>query len=823
MKFNFIKKAIQLKLNSIALPQWMIDGYNAIAPHISNSSIHVTNTDKTVWNTVTGKEPANANIQSHISNSSIHVTDLDKINWNSKASGVHSHTISDVTNLQSSLDAKLAASIYNTDKPTFALNTTWSVPSGGYLLNGTSQYLAALNANTFNLGNNPFSIVITFSGFTAPFVDASSVYAPLHKLYSNNGFNILLRGGGYNGFAFGMGTTSSVPSINAATDITATLSNGKLHQLIITRNGTVGALYLDGVLVPTTGSLTTSYVDQVTYPATIGKACASSTGYFPGKIHNIGFIDHVVNSTEIAQIWNNGLQGSPQKASGVTVWLADSGDSNIWKDLSGNNNDFVNNGGTSLSANVPTFIAKTNGWGTPHGGYNFTGTYANGDDRVVLPLTSPLNFSDQDFSLEFLFNNVGTSIYTFLMGCYCETTKLGYEISINNTTLKPNFTYGYSSATASYYSNLSILNNKTTHLVVIYNKTSGKIQFYINNVPDEVVKGSNTISSATTQPYTIGCYNSAGLGSNKDIYLVRAYNKALSSSEVSQLYNNGRADLAELPYTIGTTKGAWAFIGNCANVSMTSFTSATPTGFRASSDGSAIKLAGTNDEIPFKKGRTYVVDFDCLINSGSNVSLSYPENGIGGGNGSVADALIYQNISTGHHSYSFTATVTTPGVITFRTNSGVSSNFTISNISIRELGCVAQYKTSAGKYSWEDSSGNNQHGAVLGAVPICNEDRLVAWKDGVTGDTTMTNAVTAKYMATAVKITNITANTVIVKVGSTAGGTDIVNSQSIGANATVYVPVSKVFSETADQSIYVSSTSWNSANIKVTIIQMRLT
>lgn len=74
-------------------------------------------------------------------------------------------------------------------------------------------------------------------------------------------------------------------------------------------------------------------------------------------------------------------------------------------------------------------------------------------------------------------------------------------------------------------------------------------------------------------------------------------------------------------------------------------------------------------------------------------------------------------------------------------------------------------------------------------------------------------------------IVNNTANAVTggLKFGTTAGGTDVVSSVAVGANATTFVADSalakRLFSKTAIQTIYVADvTAWNSANVDVTVI-----
>ncbi len=48
------------------------------------------------------------NLNTHLSNESIHITNVERTNWNNKAAALHSHSISQITNLQTELNQKEA-------------------------------------------------------------------------------------------------------------------------------------------------------------------------------------------------------------------------------------------------------------------------------------------------------------------------------------------------------------------------------------------------------------------------------------------------------------------------------------------------------------------------------------------------------------------------------------------------------------------------------------------------------------------------------------------------------------------------------------------
>ena len=76
--------------------------------------------------------------------------------------------------------------------------------------------------------------------------------------------------------------------------------------------------------------------------------------------------------------------------------------------------------------------------------------------------------------------------------------------------------------------------------------------------------------------------------------------------------------------------------------------------------------------------------------------------------------------------------------------------------------------------------------------------------------------VKAKFEISAIAVQNTTANAVTINIGSTALGTDVVNAFVLGANETKKLPLGTTFfSTTTGQNLFISSGSWNSANINI--------
>ena len=108
------------------------------------------------------------------------------------------------------------------------------------------------------------------------------------------------------------------------------------------------------------------------------------------------------------------------------------------------------------------------------------------------------------------------------------------------------------------------------------------------------------------------------------------------------------------------------------------------------------------------------------------------------------------------------------------------------------------------------------------AVEIYN----ILKEEGITADKTLalldingnSTNVKAKFEISAIVVQNTTANAVTINIGSTALGTDVVNAYALGASETKKLPLGTTFfSTTLGQNLFISSGSWNSANLNIHI------
>ena len=153
----------------------------------------------------------------------------------------------------------------------------------------------------------------------------------------------------------------------------------------------------------------------------------------------------------------------------------------------------------------------------------------------------------------------------------------------------------------------------------------------------------------------------------------------------------------------------------------------------------------------------------------------------------------------------FTATGTTPTTWT--------------NVStLQQVGCLAEFRgANMNSISARDTSGNGYHATAI-ATPsiIVPQPQVESIKTNITGDTTLTGYIPINYRGEHLRIVNKTANAVVVNLGTTAGGTDIVFDATVPANDFVDIALTKMASTASV--LYLSSKVWNSANLSVMLI-----
>jgi len=174
------------------------------------------------------------------------------------------------------------------------------------------------------------------------------------------------------------------------------------------------------------------------------------------------------------------------------------------------------------------------------------------DDAVSIINNDNLNFGTGDFSIETYFqvNNISGNNTLFNKGSL--GSGLGYSLQVDflNNFISLSFTDAVTGdKLCNLISTSAISINTTYHLVVVVDRDGNAIAYLNGVLTGSAVNISAygaSISTITTA--YIGRNFASGFFGGK-IYSIRLYNKALTATEIANIYNNGRPDLYKLPYS----------------------------------------------------------------------------------------------------------------------------------------------------------------------------------------------------------------------------------------------------------------------------------
>jgi len=153
----------------------------------------------------------------------------------------------------------------------------------------------------------------------------------------------------------------------------------------------------------------------------------------------------------------------------------------------------------------------------------------------------------------------------------------------------------------------------------------------------------------------------------------------------------------------------------------------------------------------------------------------------------------------------------------------------ITTLEVTQIGCVLQLESPGiGHTQWQDNSGNELHGNVSGALPTnLPADNVERFRHtvAITGDTTFTSVIPAGYVFESLILNNTGAGALTGDLGTTSGAHDVFQNQSIPANTITNIVISKMFSESAAQTLYLNDDStpgWTNVSLTATFISRRV-
>ncbi|MFC1483680.1 LamG domain-containing protein [Candidatus Neomarinimicrobiota bacterium] len=159
-----------------------------------------------------------------------------------------------------------------------------------------------------------------------------------------------------------------------------------------------------------------------------------------------------------------------------------------------------------------------------------------------------------------------------------------------------------------------------------------------------------------------------------------------------------------------------------------------------------------------------------------------------------------------------------------------SGTLQVDHVAVVQLGCVAEFSSKGiTPLQWLDENGGGHHGDLVDAEPVSLPSSHVMRfeKTGITGDTTLSSVVPPGYRIKSM-VADVTGagSGMLLNVGTSTGGSDVVNGQDISSNDLFDLTLSKrIFSLNSGQDLYVNDdggTAWSGVNINLYLTLERL-
>ncbi len=437
-------------------------------------------------------------------------------------------------------------------------------------------------------------VVATFAGMAFEATPDYGVYLKTAAWYGRNG------------------ATQYIMAVSAG----GSVPRNKWTHIVVTVDGSGNSMYLNGAkITPTYNKGTasvTSFFSTVSDPDTfrIGMLNISTTDtFYKGLIDEVRIYNRALTAAEVATLYKAGLvqyQPSAQNkklTSGlVGLWSFNGADMD-WAsttaealDRSGQNNNGDVNGARAVS-------------GISGQALNFDGV----DDYVSASASGVNTSAGQYNTVSFWMYDTGTADTQLPF----QWTGVGYGLILLYPTDERYF--GFNTLNGEVYGIAGLPRNSWVHVVAVFyngNPSSGS-QLYINGVQQSLsyVWGASSNTQNVTAPFRVGTDSTNSWPYRGKIDEVRVYNRALSASEILDLYNIGAARLKPgsslvKKYTDSSLVGNWTFNGpdvsNAANLAYdrsgnnnngTMVNMATTTRYVSGISGQTLKFDGVDDYV----------------------------------------------------------------------------------------------------------------------------------------------------------------------------------------------------------------------------------
>lgn len=405
-----------------------------------------------------------------------------------------------------------------------AFNFTGGNFSGAYAFDGVTNYIDVGNDSSLNFGTGEITISAWIKGNSSK--ANQFIYSKETDVSSDEGVILYLRSSGsIIRFEYWNSTDGDF------VDSTQFVNDGNWHHVVAVRNSTNNSIYVDGNL--SAMGISENIDADSSGSAIIGLELTSPTTNFNGSIDETRVYNRSLTQSEIDYLFaNNTVLNSTGL---VSHWAFNEKSGLIASDSVGSNDGDVIGGVFNL----------TNG--ILFGSYEFDGI----DDYMDLGNASNLNFGSGEFTISawVKINSIpalpsgGYTVYSREnVSDSTEGVYFGVVQFAGGGIVKPEFSVWNGTTTDNVSSSQDLNDNSWHHIVGVRNSTN--ISIYIDGIFN-VMGISENVDGDTTDNASIGVEVSYNYF-NGSIDEVRVYNRALNSTEISQL-------AGETPYSHAVT------------------------------------------------------------------------------------------------------------------------------------------------------------------------------------------------------------------------------------------------------------------------------
>lgn len=468
------------------------------------------------------------------------------------------------SNLKESIQSTSFAETSDTDFDDVGLVGAWSLDEGSgatfsdssgngntgtynRLSNGTYQYGGSLSFNgTSQYVNVPDSATLKISSAISveAWVKLNNLTAVQVILVKTSEY--LLRYDGSNTFAFYLYSPAAGNWEPHASYVVSGLNTNTWYHIVGTWNGTTQKIYVNGDNAPASATITHSFAPSGTTNAVNVGYWVLGGGYFNGNITEVRKYDRVLSAAEVSAHFNGTYSDN---TSLQALWPFNEGAGQTVIDRSGNNNNGTLGANSSVASDDPVWSADvstpSNIWTTAKYGasaLNFDGVddYVDLGSSGALVPSSALTISvwvkpNASRRSMIVTRDASANVGSYLLGL-SDTSPVDNKVWF--TVFKSTTPWVISQITSNTV--LTVDGSRWYHIVAVYTGTT--MSLYIDGVLDVGPVSSGSVDSINQDAGTtrIGGRNYTGYTDTFPgaIDEARIYNRALTSSEITNLYNN---------------------------------------------------------------------------------------------------------------------------------------------------------------------------------------------------------------------------------------------------------------------------------------------